>query len=418
MSNNKTIKFVSFLLICFLFYANQSFALNQVNNSTFNGNANGWTFVNDDGFGAEGSACTGTATSTADNAFTALGYEQGNVAANHNDATNNIAQRGFTWQSFTVPGTGNQLVRASTTLSSLGASWNATANTSWTRLDVVGYQTFTYVGTLGCTSYNANVATTTIGLDRTLTLTGGTRYFLMITMRKKTTSGNPINDRTWIDNIGLSTPPVNVAVSSVSASTNTSLSWDVSTATTTAASINASTPYKVYRSTTLGTETFLDNATTNSYTDTTTTGNTTYYYWVTNMDTNSFESASSTEVSVLTRPGAPTSPTIGSITSSTLQFSWTAPTGGASTYKVERCTGTGCSNYAEIGTGISDTFYNDSNLSASTVYRYRVRATNATGDGAYSSGVEGTTLEATATSVVYSSIFNGGITFQGGTTIR
>ena len=48
-------------------------------------------------------------------------------------------------------------------------------------------------------------------------------------------------------------------------------------------------------------------------------------------------------------------------------------------YLVERCQGAGCTNFAQIGT-TTGTTYNDTGLTASTSYSYRVRATDAAGN--------------------------------------
>jgi hypothetical protein len=94
---------------------------------------------------------------------------------------------------------------------------------------------------------------------------------------------------------------------------------------------------------------------------------------------------------VLTVPGTPGTPTFSNIAETTLTVSWTAPTGGAASYKLERCTGSGCTNFAQIATP-TGTSYNDSGLTGNTTYRYRVRGSNTTGDGAYSGIGEVTTL--------------------------
>lgn len=383
----------SFLAPLFLItvYPFLTFGLNQSSNGTFTGNATHWTFVNDDGWGAEGATvCSSTATSTGDSPFDTLGYESNNARGTMTNTGNNVAERGFAWQTFTVPGSGSQLVRASSTVSAIGASWNTTANTSWVRLDVVNANTFAYVGSLGCLGFNANVATTTIGLDRNLALTGGTTYYLAVTLHKKNQANpDPANDKIFIDNVGISVPPVGVSASASAGTTNASLSWSVSTATSTAASIHASNPYKVYRGTSSGGESFLANATTNSYSDTSTTGNTTYYYWITNLDTNDFESASSTEVSVLTLPGAPGDPSFGTVNATTTDVTWSAPSGGASSYKLDVCSSTtSCSLFTNIGSNSTTTY----NLVGNTSYDYAVRATNATGNSGYSATTTKLTL--------------------------
>src|SRR5262249_29186101 len=65
---------------------------------------------------------------------------------------------------------------------------------------------------------------------------------------------------------------------------------------------------------------------------------------------------------------------------------WGASTDGAGVtgYRVERCQGAGCSNFAEIAqpTGTS---YSDTNVAATTSYSYRVRGVDAAGKlGPYS----------------------------------
>ncbi len=111
------------------------------------------------------------------------------------------------------------------------------------------------------------------------------------------------------------------------------------------------------------------------------TGNTTYYYraYATNAGGTSFGAISS----LLTLPGAPESPTYnGSETATTTAITWVAPTGGAASYKLEQCVqfSSTCSLYTGI-TGNSTTTYS---LVGNTNYVYAVRATNATGDSAFS----------------------------------
>jgi hypothetical protein len=75
-------------------------------------------------------------------------------------------------------------------------------------------------------------------------------------------------------------------------------------------------------------------------------------------------------------------------------LSWTASTemgGTISKYLVERCNGTGCSSFVQVGT-TTITSYNDTGLTASTSYSYRVRAQDTNGiDGPYSTVVTVTT---------------------------
>jgi hypothetical protein len=75
-------------------------------------------------------------------------------------------------------------------------------------------------------------------------------------------------------------------------------------------------------------------------------------------------------------------------------LSWTASTetgGTISQYLVERCQGTGCSGFVQIG-ATTTTSYNDTFMNASTTYSYRVRAEDTNGiKGPYSAVVTATT---------------------------
>src|SRR5262249_30228148 len=76
-------------------------------------------------------------------------------------------------------------------------------------------------------------------------------------------------------------------------------------------------------------------------------------------------------------------------------LSWGASTDdtGVTGYKIERCSGTGCSNFAQIGTTTgTGTTYKDTTTVASTTYSYRVRATDAAGNlSTYSNTATATT---------------------------
>jgi hypothetical protein len=77
-----------------------------------------------------------------------------------------------------------------------------------------------------------------------------------------------------------------------------------------------------------------------------------------------------------------------------INLSWTASTeagGSISSYLIERCQGTSCSNFAQIGSATSTT-YSDTTVSASTTYSYRLRARDASGNlGPYSNTATTTT---------------------------
>ena len=101
-----------------------------------------------------------------------------------------------------------------------------------------------------------------------------------------------------------------------------------------------------------------------------------------------------------TPPAAPTNLTAVPASSSQINLTWTDSDNAETGFKVERCTGAGCSDFAQIATvGANTTSYSNTGLAASTSYRYRVRAYNAVGDSDYSNVSSATTLEAPATPV-------------------
>lgn len=98
-------------------------------------------------------------------------------------------------------------------------------------------------------------------------------------------------------------------------------------------------------------------------------------------------------------PTVPTNLTAMPVSSSQVNLTWTASTDniGVSGYRVERCPGMNCTNFAQVGspTGAN---YSDNGLAASTSYSYRVRATDAAGNlSPYSSIVSATTQGASST---------------------
>jgi hypothetical protein len=82
-----------------------------------------------------------------------------------------------------------------------------------------------------------------------------------------------------------------------------------------------------------------------------------------------------------TPPTAPTNLIAAASSDTQINLTWTASTDNVAVtgYKVERCQGAGCSNFAQISTTTTTTF-NDTGLTPSTSYSYRVRATDYAGN--------------------------------------
>ena len=75
-----------------------------------------------------------------------------------------------------------------------------------------------------------------------------------------------------------------------------------------------------------------------------------------------------------------------------LNLSWTDNSNNESGFKIERCTGANCTNFALIGTvGANVTSTANTNLSRRVTYGYRVYSYNASGNSAYSNVSYGTT---------------------------
>ncbi|HUI75034.1 MAG TPA: fibronectin type III domain-containing protein, partial [Candidatus Acidoferrum sp.] len=121
---------------------------------------------------------------------------------------------------------------------------------------------------------------------------------------------------------------------------------------------------------------------------------------------------SSTPPPDTTPPSAPTALTATAASSSQINLSWTASTDnvGVTGYRVERCQGASCSNFSQIATP-PGTSYDDTGLTASTPYSYRVRATDAAGNlSSYSSVATATTLANNTNISVTISPKRGGLT--------
>jgi serine protease len=100
-----------------------------------------------------------------------------------------------------------------------------------------------------------------------------------------------------------------------------------------------------------------------------------------------------------TPPTVPSGLSATATSTSAISLSWNASTdsggSGLAGYKLERCAGASCSNFAQIATQ-TGTSFNNTGLAAATTYRYRVRAYDGAGNHSnYSSIASATTQSST-----------------------
>lgn len=97
-------------------------------------------------------------------------------------------------------------------------------------------------------------------------------------------------------------------------------------------------------------------------------------------------------------PISPSGLNAAAVSTTQINLTWTDNSSDETGFKLERCSGSGCSNFAEIATPTANAVsYNNTGLTASTTYAYRIRATNAGGDSAYSGTAEATTQSGATT---------------------
>jgi predicted phage tail protein len=102
--------------------------------------------------------------------------------------------------------------------------------------------------------------------------------------------------------------------------------------------------------------------------------------------------ASAVTQSVPTLPAAPTNLIATAVSRNQINLTWTDNATNETGFKIERCKGSTCTNFAQIATvGANATSYSSIGLSSNTTYRFRVRAYNATGNSSYSNIAAATT---------------------------
>jgi predicted phage tail protein len=114
-------------------------------------------------------------------------------------------------------------------------------------------------------------------------------------------------------------------------------------------------------------------------------------------DSDYSNTASATTQAAPQPPAAPTALSANAVSASQINLAWTDNANNEDGFKIERCQGAGCTNFAEIAqVGASVTTFNNTGLSASTSYSYRVRAFNSAGNSDYSNTASATTQAASS----------------------
>jgi fibronectin type 3 domain-containing protein len=294
----------------------------------------------------------------------------------------------------------SNLTATAVSTSQINLAWTASTD----NVGVTSYFVESCAGA-GCTNF-AQIATTTSPSYSNTGLLASTTvsYRVRATDAAGNLSGysNTASATTLAPDTQPPTPPSNLTATAVSTS-QINLAWTASTDNV------GVTGYLVESCAGAGCTTFSQIATTTatSYSNTGLAGSTTVSYRVRATDAAGNLSAYSNVASATTftpdtlPPTSPTNLTATAASSAQINLGWTASTDnvGVTGYLVERCQGTGCATFAQIGSTANTAFANNG-LSAAASYSYRVRATDAAGNlSGYSNVASATTPNAPFTPI-------------------
>jgi len=311
----------------------------------------------------------------------------------------------------TTPPTAPSVISATAvSTSEIDLSWTASTD----NVGVTGYQVDRCQGA-GCATF-AQIGTSSVTSFNDLGLAAGTTYRYRV--RATDAAGN-VSANSSIVTSTTQTPPDTTpptAPSALSASatsaTQINLGW---VAATDGVGV---TGYRVERCQGGGCSNFAQIATPvgTSFTDTGLAASTTYNYQVRavdaagNLGPYSNIATATTQAPDTTAPTAPGGLSATAAGSSQVNLAWTASTDdvGVTGYRVERCQGAGCSNFAQIAAP-TGTSFGDTGLAVGTSYSYRVRATDAAGNLSAYSAVASATTSSAAAGLVAAYSFSEGI---------
>jgi YD repeat-containing protein len=310
-----------------------------------------------------------------------------------------------------APSTPSGLTATATSSAQINLSWTGSTDTGGSGL--TGYKVERCQG-VGCTNFSQ----ITTGAGTTYSDTGHspvTTYVYRV--RAYDGAGNnsgytaSVSATTLADTTA---PSVPASISAVAiSSTQLNVSWAASSDTG-----SGLAGYKLERCQGAGCTSFTEitSTTATSFSDSSLASSTTYVYRVRAYDVAGNHSGYSPSGSGATQadtqaPSTPASLTATAASPSQINLSWSASTdsggSGLTGYKIERCTGGGCTSFSQIAT-ISALSYSNTALSDVTTYGYRVRAYDAAGNhSGYSISAAASTPDGTAPSAPGTPGFSG-----------
>lgn len=99
------------------------------------------------------------------------------------------------------------------------------------------------------------------------------------------------------------------------------------------------------------------------------------------------------KVNAATPPSAPANLQAAAVSTTQINLSWSDTSQNETGFKLERCQGAGCTNFAQIATvGANVTTFQNTGLKTGITYSYRVRAASTLGDSAYSNSATAATV--------------------------